>query len=83
MSVLFGSALAALVSQVQKSFLTVHYFNAFGPIAQQAAWELGQAAVLDRLSLSVCVFGASSYTVHVNVKLYEYIHSVSGAAWLS
>jgi hypothetical protein len=31
--------------------LTVHYFNAFVPIAQQA----GQAAVLGRLSLVVCL----------------------------
>ncbi len=38
----FCSALAAF-------FLVVHYFNAFGPIAQQA----GQAAVPGRLSLSV------------------------------
>jgi hypothetical protein len=30
-------------------FLTIHYFNAFVPIAQQA----GQAAVLGRLSLFV------------------------------
>jgi hypothetical protein len=34
-------------------FLTVHYFNAFLPIAQQA----GQAAVLGRLSLCVSLDG--------------------------
>ncbi len=34
----------------QKFFLTVHYFNSFVPIAQQA----GQAVVLGRLSLSIC-----------------------------
>jgi hypothetical protein len=33
-------------------FLTVHYFNSFVTIAQQA----GQAAVLGRLSLSVCLW---------------------------
>jgi hypothetical protein len=48
----FCSALAALVGPVQNIFyLTVHYFNACVPIAQQA----GQAAVLGRLSLSVCL----------------------------
>jgi hypothetical protein len=31
-------------------FLTVHFFNSFEPIAQKA----GQAAVLGRLSLSIC-----------------------------
>jgi hypothetical protein len=46
----FFSALAALVDPVQNIFfLTVHYFNAFDPIAKQA----GQSAVLGRLSLSV------------------------------
>ncbi len=34
-------------------FLTVHYFSALVPAAKQA----GQAAVLARLSLSVCVSG--------------------------
>jgi hypothetical protein len=44
----FSSALAHLVSQVQNIyFLTVHYFNSFVPIAQQA----GQAVVLGCLSL--------------------------------
>ncbi len=39
-----------LVEPVQNTFfLTVHYFNSFVPIAQQA----GQAAVLGRLSLSM------------------------------
>jgi hypothetical protein len=33
-------------------FLTVHYFNSFVPIAQEA----GQAAVLGRLSLSICLW---------------------------
>jgi hypothetical protein len=32
-------------------FLTVHYFNSFVPIGQQA----GQAALLGRLSLSMCL----------------------------
>ncbi len=36
-------------------FLTAHYFSALFPIAKQA----GQAAVLGRLSLSVCVSGLS------------------------
>jgi hypothetical protein len=47
---IFCSALAALVGPVKKIFLlTLHYFNAFVPIAQQA----GQAAVLGRFSLSM------------------------------
>ncbi len=47
------SALAALVGPVKNIFfLTVHYFNSFVPIAQQA----GQADVLGRLSLSVCLW---------------------------
>jgi hypothetical protein len=45
-------ALAALVGTVQYIFfLTVHYFNSFVPIAQQA----GQAAVLSRQSPSMCL----------------------------
>jgi hypothetical protein len=49
----FCSALAALVSPVQNIlFLIVHYFNAFFPIAQRAR----QAAVLARLSLSMCLW---------------------------
>jgi hypothetical protein len=50
----FCSTLAALVGPVQNIFFphrTVHYFNAFVPIAQQA----GQAAVLGRLSLCTTV----------------------------
>jgi hypothetical protein len=49
----FCPALAALIDPVQIFFfLTVHYFNALVPIAQQA----GQAVVLGRLStvLQVC-----------------------------
>ncbi len=49
----FCPALAALVGPVENIyFLTVHYFNFFVPIAQQAR----QAAVLDRLSLSMCLW---------------------------
>ena len=48
----FCSALAALVGPVQNMFfITIHYYNSFVPIAQQA----GQAAVLGRLSISVCL----------------------------
>jgi hypothetical protein len=48
----FCPALSALVCPVQNIFfLTVHYFNSFIPIAQQA----GQAVVLGRLSLSMCL----------------------------
>jgi hypothetical protein len=50
----FCSALAALVTSRPSTkyfFLTVHCFNAFLPMVQQA----GQAAVLGRLSLSVCL----------------------------
>ncbi len=50
----FCSALAALVGPVQNIFfLTVHYFNSFVFIPQQA----GQSAVLGRLSLFVFVSG--------------------------
>ncbi len=50
----FCSALADLGGPVQNNFfLPVHYFNSFIPITLQA----GQAAVLGRLSLSVCVAG--------------------------
>ncbi len=48
----FSSALAVLVGPVQNIFfLCVHYFNSFDHIALQA----GQAAVLGRLSLSMCL----------------------------
>jgi hypothetical protein len=47
----FCSTLAALVGPVQK-IPTVHYFNAFVPIDQQA----GVAAMLGRLSLSMCLW---------------------------
>jgi hypothetical protein len=48
----FWSALAALVGKVQKPFFHIAlYFNAFVLIAQQA----GQAAVLGRLSLTMCL----------------------------
>ncbi len=48
----FCSALAALLGPVQKNFsLTLHYFHSFVPIAQQA----GQAVVLGRLSLRMCL----------------------------
>jgi hypothetical protein len=46
------SALAALVGRVENIFfLTVHYFNCFVPIAQQAR----RTAVLGRLYLSMCL----------------------------
>jgi hypothetical protein len=48
----FCPALAALVGAVQKKFLTVHYFNSFVPIAQEA----GQAVVQGRLSRSMCLW---------------------------
>jgi hypothetical protein len=49
----FCSALAALVGPVQNIFfLNVHYFNSFVHIARQA----GQAAMLDRLSLILCLW---------------------------
>ncbi len=48
---IFCPSLAALVVPVQNIlFLTIHYFNSFVPIAQQA----GQLIVLDCLSLN-CV----------------------------
>jgi hypothetical protein len=44
--------LAALVGPVQNIFLLpLHYFNSFVPVAQKA----GKAAVLGRLSLSMCL----------------------------
>ncbi len=53
----FFFAFVALVRPVTKYFffLTVHYFMSFFPIAQQA----GQAAVLGRLSLSLCLWFGS------------------------
>jgi hypothetical protein len=51
----FCPALAALVGPVIKNFLIVHYFNSFVPIAQQA----GQAAVLGRLSVRMCLWSYS------------------------
>jgi hypothetical protein len=47
--------LAAVVGPVQNIFLTIRYFHYFVPIAQQA----GQAAVLGRLPLSVCLWFCS------------------------
>jgi hypothetical protein len=47
----FCSALAALVGPVQNIFFAVHYFNSLVPIAQHT----GQAVVLGRLSLSICL----------------------------
>jgi hypothetical protein len=48
----FLPAFAALVGPVQTFFsFTIHYFNSFIPIAQQA----GHAVVLGRLSLSICL----------------------------
>ncbi len=49
----FCPALAALIGPVRNFvFLTVHYFNSFVPIAQQAR----QATLLGRLSLSMCLW---------------------------
>jgi hypothetical protein len=49
---IFCPALAALVGPVQNIFfLSVLYFNAFVPIAQQA----GQSVVQGRLSLNMCL----------------------------
>ncbi len=48
----FCSAFAALVGPAQYKMFFPHYFNSFFLIAQQA----GQAAVLGRLSLSVCLW---------------------------
>jgi hypothetical protein len=36
-------------------FLSIHFFNSFVPIAQQAGHS-GQAAVLGRLSLIICLW---------------------------
>jgi hypothetical protein len=49
----FCPTLASLVGPVKNIFsLTVQYFNTFVPIAQQA----GQAAVMCRLSLIMCLW---------------------------
>jgi hypothetical protein len=48
----FCSALVALVGPVNFFFLAVHLSNSFVPVAQQN----GQAAVLGRLSLSMCLW---------------------------
>jgi hypothetical protein len=57
----FCPALAVLVSSVQNIFfLTVHFFNSFVSTAQQ----VGQAVVLGRLTLSVCLCSRSLDVVH-------------------
>ncbi len=49
----FCPALAAIVSPAQNViFLTVHFFTLLVPIAQQP----GQAGVLGRLSLCLCIW---------------------------
>jgi hypothetical protein len=48
----FCSAFAALVGPEQNIFSSLHYFNAFVPIAHPAR----QAAVLDSLWLSICLW---------------------------
>jgi hypothetical protein len=49
----FCSALAARVGSAHNIFfLAIHFFNSFVTITQQA----GQAAVLGRMSLSVCLW---------------------------
>jgi hypothetical protein len=54
------SALAALVGPVKNIiFLTVHYFNSFISIAQQA----GMAVVPGCLSLSICVWGSVRFAL--------------------
>jgi hypothetical protein len=54
---IFCSGLAAPVGPVQNIFfLTVHYFTSFVPIAQQAGQAAGQAPVLGRLSLCMCLW---------------------------
>jgi hypothetical protein len=53
----FCSALVSLVGPVVNIFfLPVHFFNYFVPIAQQA----GQAAMLGRLSLIMCLSGQNT-----------------------
>jgi hypothetical protein len=47
-----GALLNLLIVGQSCGFLTVHYFNSFVPIAQQA----GQAAVLGLLSISMCLW---------------------------
>jgi hypothetical protein len=53
---IFVLPLAALVGP-KYFFLTVHYFNSFVPVAQQA----GQSAMLGRLSLSIGGFIKDEY----------------------
>jgi hypothetical protein len=48
-------------------FLTIHYFNSFVPIAQQA----GQATVLGHQSLSVCLKPWSLYTLQILIRFQE------------
>ncbi len=54
----FFSALAALVGLVQIIFsLTMHYLNSLSPSRRPSGW---QAAVLGRLSRSMCLYGCNS-----------------------
>ncbi len=48
-------------------FLTVHIFNSFVPVAQQA----GQATLLGRLSLNVCVSGRSPPPLLIFLLIYS------------
>ncbi len=60
----FGPALATLVDLVQNiSFLTVHFFTSFVPIAQQAR----QAIVPRRLSINMCLWALYSDKNSVDV----------------
>ncbi len=65
-------------------FLTVHYFNSFVPIAQQA----GQATVQGRLSLSMCLWGrqrACFWALWLNTGFYMYFlfYGTSGISYTS
>jgi hypothetical protein len=59
----FRSVLAALVGPVQNTFfLTVDYFDSFVPTAQ----KYGQAAVICRMSFSVCLWLRSPHFFHMS-----------------
>jgi hypothetical protein len=75
----FCPALAALVGppNTKYFFFTVHFFNSFVPIAQQA----GQAVVLGRLSLNMCLSVNFNSIITIIIRLFQ-IYDVTKVRYL-
>jgi hypothetical protein len=68
----FCPSVAALFSPIKNIlFFTVHYFNTFVPIVQQA----GQAVVQGRLSLNVCPFRKIVILKSISFLLIDVAHN--------